>query len=182
MATHSSVLAWRIPGVGKSGGLPSMRSHRVGHDWSDLAARDRLSWVDLTWTEEPFKRLLRLSLKLEVISSRDSSPLSLWLALKNQPTMNFIAGKKSDNNIRKLGVDFSPQSSLQMRTSPVNTLIAALWDSKQRNHGSHAQMSDLQKLWANKLMSFSATQVVIICSRAKENQYTLCVYRSYFSS
>ena len=36
--THSSVLAWRIPGAGKSGGLPSMGSHRVGHNWSDLAA------------------------------------------------------------------------------------------------------------------------------------------------
>ena len=38
MATHSSVLAWRIPGTGEPGGLPSMGSHRVGHDWSDLAA------------------------------------------------------------------------------------------------------------------------------------------------
>ena len=38
MATHSSVLAWRIPGMGKHGGLPSMGSHRVGHDWNDLAA------------------------------------------------------------------------------------------------------------------------------------------------
>ena len=38
MATHSSVLAWRIPGMGEPGGLPSMGSHRIGHDWSDLAA------------------------------------------------------------------------------------------------------------------------------------------------
>ena len=38
MAIHSSVLAWRIPGTGEPGGLPSMGSHRVGHDWSDLAA------------------------------------------------------------------------------------------------------------------------------------------------
>ena len=38
MATHSSVLAWRIPGMGEPGGLPSMGSHRVGHDWSDLGA------------------------------------------------------------------------------------------------------------------------------------------------
>ena len=37
MATHSSVLAWRIPGTGEPGELPSMGSHRVGHDWSDLA-------------------------------------------------------------------------------------------------------------------------------------------------
>ena len=38
MATHSSVLAWRIPGTGEPGGPPSMGSNRVGHDWSDLAA------------------------------------------------------------------------------------------------------------------------------------------------
>ena len=38
MATHSSTLAWRIPGTGEPGGLPSIGSHRVGHDWRDLAA------------------------------------------------------------------------------------------------------------------------------------------------
>ena len=38
MATHSSVLAWRIPGTGEPGELPSMESHRVGHEWSNLAA------------------------------------------------------------------------------------------------------------------------------------------------
>ena len=38
MATHSSVLAWRIPGTGEPDGLLSMGSHRVGHDWHDLAA------------------------------------------------------------------------------------------------------------------------------------------------
>ena len=38
MAPHSRVLAWRIPGTGEPGGLPSMGLHRVGYDWSDLAA------------------------------------------------------------------------------------------------------------------------------------------------
>ena len=38
MATHSTILAWRIPGMTEPGGLPSMGSHRVGRDWSDLAA------------------------------------------------------------------------------------------------------------------------------------------------
>ena len=38
MTTHSSVLAWRIPGTEEPGGLPSMGSHRVRHDWSDLAS------------------------------------------------------------------------------------------------------------------------------------------------
>ena len=38
MATHSSVLAWRIPGMGEPGELPSLGSHEVRHDCSDLAA------------------------------------------------------------------------------------------------------------------------------------------------
>ena len=38
MATHSSILAWRIPGTGEPGGLPSTGSHRIGHHWSDSAA------------------------------------------------------------------------------------------------------------------------------------------------
>ena len=47
MATHSSVLAWRITGTGEPGGLPSIGSHRVGHDWSDLAAARA---VDIGWS------------------------------------------------------------------------------------------------------------------------------------
>ena len=38
MATHCTALAWRIPGTGEPGGLPSVGLHRVGHDWSNLAA------------------------------------------------------------------------------------------------------------------------------------------------
>ena len=46
MATYSNVLAWRIPGTEEPGGLPSMGLHRVGHDWSDLAAA---AAVDHNW-------------------------------------------------------------------------------------------------------------------------------------
>ena len=46
MATHSSVLAWKIPGMAEPGGLQSMGSHRVGHDWSDLAAAARITTND----------------------------------------------------------------------------------------------------------------------------------------
>ena len=57
MATHSSVLAWRIPGTGEPGGLPSIGSHRVGHDWNDLAAaaaaRQIYPWVKLTYKATP---------------------------------------------------------------------------------------------------------------------------------
>ena len=49
MATHSSVLAWRIPGTGEPGGLPSMGSHRVGHDSSDLAVAAVLILCALFW-------------------------------------------------------------------------------------------------------------------------------------
>ena len=45
MATHSSVLAWRIPGMGEPGGLPSMGLHRVGHDWSNLAAAAAAEYI-----------------------------------------------------------------------------------------------------------------------------------------
>ena len=47
MATRSSVLAWRIPGTGEPGGLPSMRSHRVGHDWSNLAVAIAVGHLNL---------------------------------------------------------------------------------------------------------------------------------------
>ena len=48
MATHSNVLAWRIPGTGEPGGLPSMGLHRVGHNWSDLAAAAAAQWLYLS--------------------------------------------------------------------------------------------------------------------------------------
>ena len=49
MATHSSVLAWRIPVTGEPGGLPSLGSHRVGHDWSDLAVAARKFSAGQPW-------------------------------------------------------------------------------------------------------------------------------------
>ena len=70
MATHSSVLAWGIPGTAGPGGLPSLGSHRVGHDWSDLAATAaaclliRQSDLTVPWTlcnENQHILLLRLS-------------------------------------------------------------------------------------------------------------------------
>ena len=55
MATHSSILAWRIPGAGKPGGLPSLGSHRIGHDWSNLAAAAAAShWQLLLHSVIPF--------------------------------------------------------------------------------------------------------------------------------
>ena len=61
MATHSSVLAWRIPGMAESSGLPSMGSHRVGHDWSDLEAAAAESMIK---TSEQFGEELVFVLKI----------------------------------------------------------------------------------------------------------------------
>ena len=53
VATHSSILAWRVPGTVEPGGLPSMGLHRVGHDWRDLAAAAAESYgCGNNWPEE----------------------------------------------------------------------------------------------------------------------------------
>ena len=63
MATHSSVLAWRIPGMGEPGGLPSMGSQRVRHDWSDLAAAAaHVSKVMLKILQDRFQQYLNCEL------------------------------------------------------------------------------------------------------------------------
>ena len=63
MASHSSVLAWRIPGTAEPGGLLSMGSQRVGHDWSDLAAAAVLSHVRLFADPQTIPRQAPLSMR-----------------------------------------------------------------------------------------------------------------------
>ena len=59
MATHSIVLAWRVPGAGEPGGLPSMGSHRVGHDSSDLASGIfKLSYIKYLAQYQSYVKLL----------------------------------------------------------------------------------------------------------------------------
>ena len=65
MATHSSVLAWRIPGTGEPGGLPSLGSHRVRYDWSDLAAAGVLSLRQSSCVQTEFDWSKHLMLGLE---------------------------------------------------------------------------------------------------------------------
>ena len=57
-ATHSSVLPWRIPGMTEPGGLPSLGLHRVGHDWSDLAAAWWLNSTKLTQAKHIHKKMM----------------------------------------------------------------------------------------------------------------------------
>ena len=104
MATHSSVLAWRIPGMGEPGGLPSMGSHRVGHDWRDLAARSAtekamathsstLAWR-IPWTEEPgrLQSMGLLRIGHDWVTSLSLFTFMHWRG-KWQPTPVFLPGE-----------------------------------------------------------------------------------------
>ena len=71
MATHSSFLAWRIPGMAEPGGLPSVVSHRVGHDWSDLA----VAAVDATKTQSNQKLLIK---KEEIWTQTTYRERAMW--------------------------------------------------------------------------------------------------------
>ena len=77
MATHFSVLAWRIPGTGEPGGVPSMGSHRVGHDWSDLLSSSGC-WMGSS-----------VELKEPMSISPPSSP---WLASATKPSILLLPG------------------------------------------------------------------------------------------
>ena len=84
IVTHSSVLAWRIPGMGEPGELPSMGSHRVGHDWCDLAAAAALFYCP---TPNIYMKLIS-PLELWRIANNSSGPLETinwhrcWCSLK----------------------------------------------------------------------------------------------------
>ena len=79
MATHSSVLAFRIPGTGEPGGLPSLGSHRVGHDWSDLAA----AAVYMKIGNSMFFHKIRKKKKKKTCQNlAESTLLALWKLLK----------------------------------------------------------------------------------------------------
>ena len=82
MATHSSVLAWRIPGTGKPGGLPSLGSHRVGHDWSDLAAAAAAAIKHLYFTNEQ-----RSARKYLSGTSMFEKSLAVFWKVKHTPTV-----------------------------------------------------------------------------------------------
>ena len=94
MATHSSVLAWRIPGTGEPGGLPSMGSHRIGYDWSDLAAAAAESFwcVDILYTvpRNNTNALCHCSKKCSNFAIKEIGSLLLFRILKGE--------SKSGNN------------------------------------------------------------------------------------
>ena len=82
MATHSAILAWRIPGMGEPGGLLSMGSHRVGHNWSDLAVA---AYININGGILQYAFLFPccwILLLLLPLDMAHSHPFSSWWAFK----------------------------------------------------------------------------------------------------
>ena len=94
MATHSSVLAWRIPGSEEPSWLPSMGSHRVRHDWSDLAAAAWTKWPTFSYKlpQGPFIRFR------QPLNHTHSSPLLCTFHLK-KGLSTFTHGRESTSGI-----------------------------------------------------------------------------------
>ena len=69
-ATHSSVLAWRIPGMEEHGGLPSLGLHSVGHDWSDLAVAVAVSPYTTTRESKPQQKILHDATKNLLVATK----------------------------------------------------------------------------------------------------------------
>ena len=97
MATHSSVLAWRIPGMAEPGGLPSIGSHRVRHDWSDLAAAvshfiDEKTKVQKVWVKYQVSKLEEHNSNLNLSKPIVYDPLALGKALEQSSGTEFSRG------------------------------------------------------------------------------------------
>ena len=102
MVTHSSVLAWRIPGTGEPGRLPSMGSHRVGHDWSDLAAAAaavmQVLCAGLEWVPGHGAQLLLWSLDLAV-QLPQPCPQRIWTSTTASLSTPVEGSPRSDISI-----------------------------------------------------------------------------------
>ena len=98
MATHSSVLAWRIPGTGEPRGVPSVGSCRVRHDWSDLAAA---VYLHSPLTEWPLKHRW-----CRVISFTESQFRFIQNVIMNFSTSHFHLPENA-NRLTELGKEFT---------------------------------------------------------------------------
>ena len=125
MATLSSVLAWRIPGTGEPGGLPSLGSHRVGHDWSDLAAADDRTRMNVitqrlivynTWII-----LALLKNKMQIWRKREYVNENIDLKIMVYNTWIFLALLKTKMEICRGKEYMNENTDLKLTHSALNT-------------------------------------------------------------
>ena len=127
LATHSNALAWRIPGTGEPGGLPSMGSHRVRHDWSDLAAAaKRVDWISL-WLKTSLASKAKGYLEVETRTSLVVQWLRIclltqgtpvWFLVQEDPTC-CIAIKPVSHNYWACALETQNHTTEPTRLEPV---------------------------------------------------------------
>ena len=78
MAIHSSILAWKIPWTEEPGGLPSMGSHRVGYDWSELAAAAWPVQVDEWQNPSQYCKVITPQLKINIKNSNHVTQKNIY--------------------------------------------------------------------------------------------------------
>ena len=104
MATHSNVLAWRIPGTGEPGGLPSVRSHRVGHNWSDLAATD-----DQISSPASPSRISQINCENKIASKKDH---------KESTSLHTVGDGDDSNHLSQWSTEITSPFSLESLSWP----------------------------------------------------------------
>ena len=124
MATHSSVLAWRIPGMGEPGGLPSMGLHTVGHDWSDLAAAAYSIWYR-------YQKFTSLPWQMQVKNTCSEAELFLINTVKLQ--IEQVLGYKGKTLVPDLVLDLPNQSTGHV--DQITFLFEQKWNSWQAHRG-----------------------------------------------
>ena len=98
MATHSSVLAWRIPGMGEPGGLLSLGLHGVRHDWSDLAAVKAMVSPVVLYEHESW------TIKKAECQRIDPFELWCWRRLLRVP---WTAQRSNQSNLKEISPEYS---------------------------------------------------------------------------
>ena len=155
MATHSSVLAWRIPGTAEPGGLLSMGSHRVGHDWSDLAvAAAYWSWVPISfsrgfsltqgWNPSLLHRQLN-SLPLSHLGSPQLWKLRYKKTINQLPFLRCSAPKQGREDLSLVQEYQEPHSSrpheLQHARPPCSSPTPGIHSDSSKSSFKHHQLS-----------------------------------------
>ena len=148
MATHSNVLAWSIPGTLELGGLQSMGSHRVGHNWSELAAA--AAWRPT----RPFRTNTqnRCSFHYRELECKSRKPRNTWVTGK--------FGHRVQNEAGQRLIEFCQENSLVI----ANTLFQ---QDKKRLHtwtSSHGQQ------WNQMIIFFVAKDAKALYSQQKQDQ------------
>ena len=116
MATHSSVLAWRIPGMVEPGGLPSMGSHRVGHDSRDLAAAAAENIMRNTGLEEAQAGIKIAGRNINNLRYADDTTL---MAESKGELKSLLMKVKEESE--KVGLKLNIQKTKIMASGPINS-------------------------------------------------------------